>query len=166
MLRVLLFTLTGLSICSSSGVASPLDALNLNGMSGIELSGQTRQPTALILAEVQFVRERSSWRPGLGLGSTMKGGRQLEPAPMWRASAQYRFDVIEFVPYGSIGLMGELTDRNQYKVIGGFGLERMYRTGWLTFLELSASVRLNSNTHLGGIILLGLGYQYTLNALY
>ena len=166
MRRVLLITWIGLIVSVSAGLASPFEALDLNVISGMQSDGQPGDSAAIMMTEVRTVLPNSAWRSGLGVGTTVKGGNQLTLNPIWRASLQYRLDVVEIIPYGSLGLMGRFTDTHHYRTLCALGLERVYQAGWLTFLEVNASVPLSSNPQVGGVILLGLGYQYTLNALY
>jgi len=166
MSRVLLISLAVLIFSFSAGVASPFEALEINVLSGMETDRRAGKRAAIMMGELRPALSNSAWRPGFGMGTTLSGGPQLTLAPIWRTTLQYRFDVFEIIPFASMGLMGHLTDTRNNRTLCAIGFERVYQSGWLTFLELNASFPFSSNLKAGGVILLGLGYQYTLNPLY
>ena len=166
MFRVLLIAVTVLFTPFKGINAAPIDAINFNLMTGLESDRDTENPAGISIAELQLECPQSSWRPGLGLGTSFLGRDQLSLRPVWSISAQYRLDIIEFIPYTSARMLGSTQEPRWYRAALTFGIERLYQSGWLTMVEIGTNLAFERERNIGGIILLGLGYRYTLDELY
>ena len=127
---------------------------------------QTRNPAALLLADVELSFLDTAFRPSLGLGLSAQGREHFNVSPTWTAAIQYRVEVTQWVPFLYARCFGNLRDDWWHRGSVGLGLDRLYQGGYQISFITGPTMRFNQNPRVGVLVLLSIGYQDTYNELY
>ena len=155
--------LTGLTLVTSA--AAELRHVALSVSPSISSQPSETNPAAHFLLNTQLSFDDSSWRPGVGLGLSLRGEDTARLGPIGWLSAQYRFDIIEIVPLLEVGLLVDAKPDIWTRGYLAAGIERLYQGGWFIGLRGAVTTEPRKLERIGGFGLLTVGYQYKLNEL-
>ena len=133
---------------------------------GMEPDDKTRNPAALLLADVELSFLDTAFRPSLGLGLSAQGREHFNVSPTWTAALHYRFEITQWVPFLYARCFGNLRDDWWHRGSVGLGLDRLYQGGYQISFITGPTMRFNQNPRVGVLVLLSIGYQDTYNELY